>query len=142
MSHKAVVEFIGKVIKDTTLQAKVEAIKATNEDEAMEKLIQMAAHYGYRITENEMDDLCLVLVVAEVRNETGREIELEKLKLLVNDASILQATRETQELNRVFYRQYLTLQQKMAEESQKFQRIGNVMKAKHDVAMNAIRNAR
>ena len=142
MSHKAVVEFIGKIIEDTTLQAKVEAIKATNEDEVMEKLIQMAARYGYRITENEMDDLCLVLVVAEVRNETGREIELEKLKLLVNDASILQATRETQELNRVFYRQYLTLQQKMAEENRKFQLVGNVMKAKHDVAMNAIRNAR
>ena len=121
MSHKAVVEFIGKVIEDTTLQAKVEAIKATNEDEVMEKLIQMAARYGYRITENEMDDLCLVLVVAEVRNETGREIELEKLKLLVNDASILQATRETQELNRVFYRQYLTLQQKMAEENRKYE---------------------
>jgi CRISPR/Cas system-associated endonuclease/helicase Cas3 len=142
VSHIDVVKFNDRVIEDATFQAKLREIRMTNEDEAMKKLIQIAAHYGYSFTEGDIEDLCLLMAVTEVQNETGREIRQEKLKLLINDSSILQATRATQKMNIQFYMQYLILQQRMQEENRQFQTISNIMKAKHDIAMNIINNLR
>ena len=47
-----------------------------------------------------------------------------------------------EEMNQSFNLQYLTLQQKMQDESRRFSLLSNIMKTKHDTAKNAINNVR
>ena len=47
-------------------------------------------------------------------------------------ATLLQATREMQEMSQQFNLQYLQLQQNMQNENRKFSALSNVMKTKHD----------
>ncbi|MCP4415362.1 MAG: hypothetical protein GY805_01985 [Chloroflexi bacterium] len=80
--------------------------------------------------------------MTSVKNETGKEFSLEKLKSVVNDAPIFQTTHEMQEINQRFSEQNLILQQKIQEENRQFSTISNLMKAKHAAAMSAINNIR
>lgn len=56
--------------------------------------------------------------------------------------SMLDQTRQMQEMNQKFNLQYLTLQQHMQSENRQFTTLSNVMKTKHDTAKNAISNVR
>ena len=56
--------------------------------------------------------------------------------------SVMEMTRELQELNQTFNLQYLNLQQNMQSENRQFTTLSNVMKTKHDTAKNAINNVR
>ena len=57
-------------------------------------------------------------------------------------ATLLQATREMQEMSQQFNLQYLQLQQNMQNENRKFSALSNVMKTKHDTAKSMIQNVR
>lgn len=142
MTHKDVVKFIDKAVGDAALQAKLKDIKATNDEEAMEQLIQIASDSGCSFKESEFDDLCLALAATRVKNETGKELSQEKLKSLANDASVFRATREMQEMIQQFNMHYLMLQQKIQSLTREFNLISNVMRTKHEAAKNAVNNVR
>jgi hypothetical protein len=58
------------------------------------------------------------------------------------DPQQLNATRQMQEMNASFNLQYLSLQQKLQDESRRFRLLSNIMKTKHDTAKNAINTSR
>jgi hypothetical protein len=55
-------------------------------------------------------------------------------------AQTMLATREMQEMSQLFNMQYLMLQQTMQTENRQYSALSNVMKAKHDIAKNALQN--
>jgi len=59
-----------------------------------------------------------------------------------NQAQLMVATRQMQEMNMSFNLQYLMLQQKMQSDNRQFTLMSNIMKTKHETAKNAINNVR
>jgi chromosome segregation ATPase len=59
-----------------------------------------------------------------------------------SQAQLFQATKQLQDMNQSFNRQYLQLQKAMQDESRRFTLLSNVMKTKHDTAKNSISNVR
>ncbi len=59
-----------------------------------------------------------------------------------NQGDMMTRMEKMQEMNQSFNVQYLTLQQKMQDESRRFTMISNIMKTKHDTAKNSISNLR
>jgi hypothetical protein len=55
---------------------------------------------------------------------------------------MLTATKQMQEMNQGFNLQYLSLQDKLQNESRQFTLLSRIMKTKHDTAKNAINNVR
>ena len=54
----------------------------------------------------------------------------------------MNATRQMQGMNQSYNLQYLQLQQKMQAQNRQFTMMSNIIKTKHDTAMNVIKNMR
>lgn len=56
--------------------------------------------------------------------------------------SLLEETKEMEEMRQSFNLQYLTLQNRISHENRQFSMVSNIMKNKHDTAKNSINNIR
>ena len=59
-----------------------------------------------------------------------------------SQSHLLQATKEMQDTQMSFNRQYLLLQQQMQQENRSYTAVSNIMKSKHDTVKNSISNVR
>ena len=93
------------------------------------------SHENFRIAALKLDSLFDSL--------SKKVKEVGQLTLIGGDTStLMQATKEMQEMNQSFNLQYLGLQKNMQEENRQFTMVSNIMKTKHDTAKNAINNVR
>jgi len=121
------------------VDARIVATDAMAQIEA-DTLASARHHEAYRAAAEQVADLYAKLSTqTEQVANAAAAVDLAKLD---TDATrnLLVAVRRMHDLQTTYTRQFLALQQAMQSESRKFQTLSNASKARHDAAMNAIRN--
>ena len=140
MSYENVVRFMERLHIDDELGDKVDRLQGDGGPESVRILLRVAEEAGYPFEEAEMDALIMAMAAGE-QGELSED-ELDRAAGGLGDSTLMDATKEMQEMNQSFSLQYQGLQTDMQQSNRQFAMMSNIMQTKHDTAQNSINNTR